>query len=80
MHPLGRRRRGLGIDISYASPLIYPGFPPVLLSTNSPAMPLSTLFVGSLLALQAGALPGRDNAAVLRRACPDYTSYSQTQQ
>ncbi|KAJ5218882.1 Meiotically protein [Penicillium cinerascens] len=41
-------------------------------------MPLSTLFVGSLLALQAGAMPGRDNAAVLRRACPDYTSYSQT--
>lgn len=69
-----------GIDISYASPFIYPDFPLRLASTNSPVMPLSMLLVGSLLALQAGAMPGRDNAAVLRRACPDYTSYSQTQQ
>ncbi|KAJ6119746.1 Six-hairpin glycosidase [Penicillium sp. IBT 18751x] len=67
-----------GIDISHVLLLIYPDFP-LGLATNLPVMPLSTLLVGSLLALQAGAIPGRDNAAVLRRACPDYTSYSQTQ-
>ncbi|KAJ5900707.1 Meiotically protein [Penicillium subrubescens] len=41
-------------------------------------MPLSTLLLGGLLALQAHALPGRDNPAILRRACPDYTSYAST--
>jgi hypothetical protein len=43
-------------------------------------MPLSTLLLGGLLALQAHALPGRDNPAILRRACPDYTSYASTPQ
>ncbi|KXG52688.1 Six-hairpin glycosidase [Penicillium griseofulvum] len=32
----------------------------------------------SLLGLQVGALPERDNPAILRRACPDYTSYAST--
>lgn len=43
-------------------------------------MPLSTLLLGGLLALQAHALPGRDNPAILRRACPDYTTYASTPQ
>ncbi|CAI7648642.1 unnamed protein product [Penicillium pancosmium] len=41
-------------------------------------MTLSTLLVGALLASQASAIPGRDNPAILKRACPDYTSYAST--
>lgn len=49
-------------------------------SSNSPAMLLSTILLGGLLALQAHALPERDNLAILRRACPDYTAYASTPQ
>lgn len=39
-------------------------------------MPISTFLAAGLLALQVNALPGRDSPALLRRACPDYTTYS----
>lgn len=43
-------------------------------------MTFSALFVGALLASQASAIPGRDNNAILKRACPDYVSYASTPQ
>ncbi|KAJ5709803.1 Meiotically protein [Penicillium malachiteum] len=41
-------------------------------------MPISTFLTAGLLALQVHALPGRDNPALMRRACPDYTTYAST--
>ncbi|KAI2789513.1 Meiotically protein [Penicillium oxalicum] len=41
-------------------------------------MPLSTWLLGGLLVSKANALPNRDNPVVLRRECPDYTSYAST--
>lgn len=69
--------------MSYASlPSYLPRFPGTmhLLCLNSPAMSLSALLVGTLLTLQANALPGRDDPTILRRACPDYTTYASTPQ
>ena len=42
-------------------------------------MSLSTVLAVALLASQVNALPGRDRP-LLRRACPDYVSYSSTPQ
>jgi hypothetical protein len=64
---------------------IYPQ-PPILpgrcffIHLASPVMTLSTLLVGALLVSQASAIPGRNNPAILKRACPDYTSYASTPQ
>ncbi|KAJ5611833.1 hypothetical protein N7528_008938 [Penicillium herquei] len=41
-------------------------------------MPISTFLTAGLLALQVHALPGRDSPALMRRACPDYTTYAST--
>ncbi|KAJ5585023.1 uncharacterized protein N7459_004823 [Penicillium hispanicum] len=41
-------------------------------------MRLSALLALALLGFEVSALPGRDDPAILRRACPDYTSYSST--
>ncbi|CAG8903557.1 unnamed protein product [Penicillium egyptiacum] len=41
-------------------------------------MTLFAVVAVALLGLQAGALQGRDDPAILRRACPDYTSYAST--
>lgn len=72
----------------HTSPLIYPG---LLLCSNAslflavflpdiPVMTLPAVLAVALLGLQAGALPDRDDPAILRRACPDYTSYASTPQ
>jgi hypothetical protein len=42
-------------------------------------MTLSVILAASLLGL-SNALPGRDNPAILKRACPDYVSYASTPQ
>ncbi|CAG8108950.1 unnamed protein product [Penicillium olsonii] len=41
-------------------------------------MTLSTVLAIALLGTQATALPGRDESAIVRRACPEYTSYAST--
>lgn len=72
----------------HTPPLIYPGLLPcssTSLSLNffrlyTCAMTLPVVLAVALLSLQAGALPGRDDPAILRRACPDYTSYASTPQ
>lgn len=43
-------------------------------------MNIPTALAIALLGLQASALPDRDDPAILRRACPDYTSYASTPQ
>jgi hypothetical protein len=43
------------------------------------AMTLSAVFAASLLGF-ANALSGRDDPAILKRACPDYVSYASTPQ
>jgi hypothetical protein len=42
-------------------------------------MTLSAVFAASLLGF-ANALSGRDDPAILKRACPDYVSYASTPQ
>lgn len=43
-------------------------------------MTLPAVLAVALLSLQASALPDSDDPAILRRACPDYTSYASTPQ
>lgn len=72
----------------HTSPLIYPGLLPcnstslslTIFLRDTYAMTLPAVFAVALMGLQAGALPDRDDPAILRRACPDYTSYASTPQ
>lgn len=73
---------------TYIPSLIYPGLLPcnstslslTFFLRDTCAMTLPAVLAVALLGLQAGALPDRDDPAILRRACPDYTSYASTPQ
>lgn len=72
----------------HTSPLIYPGLLPcnstslslTFFLRDTCAMALPAVLAVALLGLQTGALADRDDPAILRRACPDYTSYASTPQ
>lgn len=72
-------------ELLYASPLfLFTPIPriqaPSLYHLFYPAMSLSRLLVGALVAAQVSAMLEPNNPTILRRACPDYTSYASTPQ